>query len=68
MKLLIGLSVVLFVAMWMSTIALVNKKNILIEDSRRLRRERDMYDSLYRSANTRLANFQDSINIHCICK
>lgn len=40
----------------------------LKDESRRLRRERDMYDLLYRKANTRLSNFQDSINIHCICK
>lgn len=40
----------------------------LKDESRRLRRERDMYDLLYRKANTKLSNFQDSINIHCICK
>ena len=34
----------------------------------KLRTERDMYNRLYREANTRLAHFQDSINIHCICK
>lgn len=40
----------------------------LKDESRRLRRERDMYDILYRKANTKLSNYQDSINIHCICK
>lgn len=40
----------------------------LREQNAKLRRERNMYDSLYRTANTRLMHFQDSINCHCICK
>lgn len=38
------------------------------EENNRIRRERDMYDSLFRTANTRLYQFQDSLNKHCICK
>lgn len=38
------------------------------QNEKQLRKERDMYDSLYRKANTRLSNYQDSINKHCICK
>ncbi len=38
------------------------------EEIKKLRTERDMYNRLYREANTRLARFQDSINVHCICK
>jgi hypothetical protein len=33
-----------------------------------LRRDKRMYDSLYRTANTRLLHFQDSVNAHCDCK
>lgn len=37
-------------------------------EANQLQRERNMYDSLYRTANTKLYQFQDSINKHCICK
>lgn len=33
-----------------------------------MRKERDMYNKLYRTANTNLMHFQDSINKYCICR
>lgn len=33
-----------------------------------LKRERDMFAKLYRTANTNIMQFQDSINKHCLCK
>jgi len=33
-----------------------------------LKRERDMFAKHYRTANTRIIQFQDSINKHCLCK
>jgi|GEM_PF-4064086 len=38
------------------------------EKINRLKKERDMFSKLYRTANTNIAHFQDSINLHCICK
>lgn len=40
----------------------------LKSECRYMQKQRDMYDSLYRAANTHLMHFQDSINKHCICK
>lgn len=40
----------------------------LKEENNRNRREKEYYLSLYRSANTKLIQFQDSLNKQCICK
>jgi len=68
MKLLTGISIALIITLWFTIIIMTNKKINLEEQNAKLRRERNMYDSLYRAANTRLMHFQDSINCHCICK
>lgn len=51
-----------------SILYLYFRLNTVKEESRRFRGERDMYESLYRKANTRLMHVQDSINAHCICR
>lgn len=37
-------------------------------EANQLRREKEMFAKLYRTANTNLCHYQDSINQHCICK
>lgn len=68
MKLLLATLSITFIIGVLATLRLNYDLQSAREDSRRLRGERDMYNALYRKANTRLAHFQDSINIHCICK
>lgn len=72
MKLLLGTGIAFmiigFIIVIIGTLQLDNKLQNSREQNSQLRRERNMYDSLYRTANTRLYQFQDSINKHCICK
>jgi hypothetical protein len=49
-------------------IAVNTTKEDLQHDINQLRRDKRMYDSLYRTANTRLLQFQDSVNRRCVCK
>jgi hypothetical protein len=55
------------------TIVIMNIKSYCVAEEyeskiNQLRRDKRMYDSLYRAANARLIHFQDSVNRKCICK
>lgn len=65
---LIGYLTATIICVAISLFALNYNNDYYEEKENRIRLERNMYDSLYRSANTRLYQFQDSINKHCICK
>lgn len=68
MKLSIMLLVFPIIIMTWGILELDSKLQNEREENNRNRRERDMYEKLFRTANTRLYQFQDSINQHCICK
>lgn len=69
MKLLIITAITMFsvISMW-GVMNMDSKTQNLKGQNSQLRRERNMYEKLFRTANTRLSNYQDSINLHCICK